>query len=247
MTSLRRVARNGCAYRGVPGPGSMMTTERAIAALQVEWSDESSGWLAQSSSPERQASQRAYPIYGNRTFEFDFIAPHPRLEKLSVCIGTFGPQNESAVWCELIDESKTILARSFLEPRSIVDNSWPTVFDLQQLDFSVGATYRVRLSCPFAGPENCVAIWTYPVHQDEPVFIRQIRRSRADTPTGEITSAESVVPSRALPGLQLEWSDESCVWLAQAHAHARQERMQAHHIHGSQSFEFDFVALRPQL
>ncbi|MDB5685390.1 MAG: hypothetical protein JWM75_3088 [Sphingomonas bacterium] len=127
----------------------------------VEWSDESCNWTERSEGPtdiQPQAVRIAAEPVG-----FEFVAPAIRLDRLRVQLATYARQNSVEVLCTLWDRSGALLATATTPADAIRDNKFANVMDFEEIEFVIGAQYRVELSSPRATDGDSFAVWVKPV------------------------------------------------------------------------------------
>lgn len=168
-----------------------------IPQYRIEWADDSCFWGVSPQPHGGEPQIFSFDIAPGHLLVFDLVAPNRLLTSLLVQLATHRRTNTVHIWCELSEESGRVLARSYIEPASIVDNAYCRVLDLRGIEFEIGRRYRVCLTSPEASPGNSFAAWVFatePGHYELPRKLMRFRDERRfiyqDRPPVPATNAE---------------------------------------------------------
>jgi glycosyltransferase involved in cell wall biosynthesis len=110
-----------------------------------------------------------------RPFEFDIVAPAPRIDTLSMQFGTYNRRSRSHIALELVGPEGEILHREGFDLAELVDNAFAPVAHLSQIALKPGRKYRARLH--WLGPEGeGVALYAAPVRAGRYEFRPHLER-----------------------------------------------------------------------
>lgn len=133
----------------------------SVPEFAIDWSDGSCHWTTLIEAPA--AASRVAHFIGPDPVNFTFVAPSSSLNWLSITLATYMRHNTVTIIVTLYDGADRILAKTVVQPETIIDNAMGRVLDLDGVPFEVGSHYRVECVSPEAVADNGFAAWFFEI------------------------------------------------------------------------------------